>query len=122
MSKLYNKYLELKKENKEALYLFKSGNFYIFLDEDAIKINKITTLKLINLNKDIVKCGFPINSKEKYISIFDNLKLNIKIIDECNEIKPTDKIIMKLKKIDINYLTPIEALRVLGELKEIINE
>ena len=35
MSKLYNKYIDKKKENNNKLYLFKSGNFYIFLGEDA---------------------------------------------------------------------------------------
>ena len=41
MSKLYNNYLALKKENESTLFLFKSGIFYIFLDEDATKISNI---------------------------------------------------------------------------------
>lgn len=35
MSKLYDKYLELKKKDESKMYLFRCGNFYIFLDEDA---------------------------------------------------------------------------------------
>ena len=107
MSKMYLKYLEKKKDNNKY-YLFKSGAFYIFLDEDAKNISKITTLCLTNLNKDVVKCGFPKNSLEKYLSIFDNLKLDIEIIEE-----PVNKI----KKIDIDNV--IEFLK---EIKEYINE
>ena len=40
MSKIYNKYLELKEENNEKMYLFKSGRFYIFLADDCDKINE----------------------------------------------------------------------------------
>ena len=40
MSKLFDVYKRLKKEDSETLYLFKSGIFYIFLDEDAKTINK----------------------------------------------------------------------------------
>ena len=108
MSKMYLKYLEKKKDNNNKYYLFKSGAFYIFLDEDAKNISKITTLCLTNLNKDVVKCGFPKNSLEKYLSIFYNLKLDIEIIEE-----PVNKI----KKIDIDNV--IEFLK---EIKEYINE
>lgn len=43
------------------------GAFYVFLDEDAKEISKQISLKLTKLNDDIVKCGFSINSLEKYI-------------------------------------------------------
>ena len=54
MSKLYLEYKRKKDENKDKYYLFKSGLFYIFIDEDAKKINKITPLNITNLNNDIV--------------------------------------------------------------------
>lgn len=57
MSKLYERYLELKKQDSSILYLFKSGIFYIFLDEDAKKMSYILNLKLSNLNESILKCG-----------------------------------------------------------------
>lgn len=107
MSKIYTKYLEKKQENKEKYYLFKSGTFYIFIDEDAKEISKITTLKITNLTKDIVKCGFPKNSLEKYLNIFKNLNLDVEVIEEVNQIK----------KVDIDNL--IELLK---EIKEYINE
>ncbi len=36
MSKLYNRYLEKKADKADKLYMFKSGNFYIFLGDDVI--------------------------------------------------------------------------------------
>ena len=47
--KLYDKYKYLKKIDSNKNYLFKSGNFYIFLDEDAKVISSVTTLKLTML-------------------------------------------------------------------------
>lgn len=81
MSKLYNEYIRKKKEDSNKYYLFKLGLFYIFIDEDAKKINKITPLNITNLNNDIVKCGFPSNSLDKYLDIFKNLGLDIEIVN-----------------------------------------
>lgn len=122
MSKLYKKYLEEKRKDSNNLYLFRSGMFYIFLDEDAKKINSITTLKLTNLNNEVVKCGFPHKCLDKYLEIFENLNLSIKIIERENiEEISEEKIIDKIKKIDLNKITPIEAFEILKEIKEILN-
>ena len=77
MSKLFDVYKRLKKEDSETLYLFKSGIFYIFLDEDAKTINKFYNLKLTYLNAEIVKCGFPLNSLQKYLYLFNNFPYKI---------------------------------------------
>ena len=84
MSKLYNKYLQLKCEDSSYYYLFKSGIFYIFLDEDAKKMSEILNLKLSNLNENILKCGFPINSFQKYSNLLNNQNYKIKIINNSN--------------------------------------
>ena len=72
MSKLYNEYLKRKKIDNNKYYLFKSGLFYIFIDEDAKYISNITLLKLTNLNNNVVKCGFPSNSLDKYLDFLIN--------------------------------------------------
>lgn len=62
MSKIYNKYIELKKnelDNKKTLYLFRYGIFFIFIDGDAKIASEHLNLKLSQLNDKIVKCRFP---------------------------------------------------------------
>ena len=81
MSKLFTMYQNLKSENSSDLYLFKSGMFYIFLDDDARKINELLGLKLTNLNSSVQKCGFPQNSLNKYLKLLNYLPYSIKIID-----------------------------------------
>lgn len=81
MSKLFEIYKKLKQNDNETLYLFKSGIFYIFLENDAKIINKTFGLKLTNLNDKIVKCGFPSNSLQKYIRLLSSANYKIKIID-----------------------------------------
>lgn len=118
--KLYDKYLELKKENNDNLYLFKSGIFYIFLDKDAIKVNSITTLELTKYSKNIFKCGFPKQSLEKYLNIFNNLGIKITLTrDDNNDL---DKYLDRIRKIDIEKITPIESMNILSELKSKLNE
>lgn len=84
MSKLYDTYISLKanqKDDENTLYLFKSGIFFICIDEDAKKASNILNLKLTNLNENIVKCGFPIQSLEKYSNLLKLHNYSFKIID-----------------------------------------
>ena len=84
MSKLYSLYKNLKEENKDIIYLFKSGIFYIALDDDAIFLSNKFNFKLTNLNDSIVKCVFPISSVEKYIKIFTYNNIDFKLIDSSS--------------------------------------
>ena len=120
MSKLYDLYKSKKEIDKSKCYLFWSGMFYIFIDEDAKEISKKTLLKLSNLSNDVVKCGFPYNQLDKYMELFNNLGIEVEIVD--NNIDNSDRIIKKLKKIDIDNITPLESLKVLNELKVMANE
>lgn len=83
MSKLYEKYKNLKSENPTKLYLFKSGIFYIFLDEDAIKMSKLLNLKLTKLNETVSKCGFPVKNIDKYLHLIKLNNYEIDIIDSA---------------------------------------
>lgn len=122
MSKLYDLYLEKKKENSDYLYLFKSGTFYIFIDEDAKFISSITTLILTNLTKEKLKCGFPKNSFDKYMAIFNNLELNVQVIEELHGKKSYENIINKIKEINIDVLRPIDAFNIIVKLKGELDE
>lgn len=88
MSKIYNKYIELKSESnyqENTLYLFKSGLFFIFIDKDAQIISPILNLKLGMLNDTIVKCGFPVQSLQKYLNLMKNTPYHIEIVSFENK-------------------------------------
>lgn len=81
MSEIYKRYLHLKIKNSQKFYLFKCGIFFIFIDEDARIMSNVLNLKLVKLNTVILKCGFPINSLNKYMSILNNLNYDVEIVD-----------------------------------------
>ena len=119
MSKLIEKYNELKQMDSDKLYLFKSGKFYIFLCDDVDFINEYVVLKKTLFTKDKYKCGFPEERLSDYLRVFQNHNLNVELIEEVN----SENNIMKLiKNIDINNITPVEALIKLNEIKELIND
>lgn len=119
MSKLYEKYKKLK--NKEDIvYIFKVGMFYIILDKDANIVSDILNLKLIPLNSEVIKCGFPINSLDKYERILKDNKIKYKIIENYEENKDLNKYLNKIKKYNIDNLTGIKAIELIHELKEIL--
>ena len=97
MSKLYQTYVALKIQDSTQLYLFKSGIFYIFLDEDAKLISSLFNLKLTNLNSVVVKCGFPTSQLEKYTRLFNTANLSFKIIDvaDNSSYSPKDFVLNK---------------------------
>lgn len=122
MSKLYTKYLEKKNINKNKYYLFECGMFYIFIDDDAYKISKYVPFKITKLNENIVKCGFPKNSIDKYMGIFENLELDVEIINNNDRDVINDKIIKMIKDIDIDNISPLKAIEILYKFKELLNE
>lgn len=130
MSKLYDTYLYLKKNSKDSnnfLYLFKSGMFYIFLDEDAKIASQFLNLKLTYFTDKILKCGFPINSLEKYSNILNTTSYKLKIIDtiqntiyDLNDYhfeKETQTLLLKIANINIDNLSIKEAYDFIEDIK-----
>ncbi len=124
MSKLYNQYLELKSKNKDIFYLFRCGNFYIFIGDDAKDISEKVVLKLTPFTKDIMKCGFPLSSLQDYMRVFANLGLNVEVIEkkEMSLEEKQNKVWKILQKLDLEKLTPLNAFEELLKIKEIMNE
>ena len=122
MSKLYTRYLEKKNIDKDKYYLFECGMFYIFIDDDAYKISKYVPFKITKLNENIVKCGFPKNSIDKYMEIFNNLELDIEIVNNNDKDVINDKIIKIIKDIDIDNISPLKVIEILYKFKELLNE
>lgn len=116
MGSIYERYVKLKERDSKYLYLFKSGNFYVFLDDDAKAISRVTLLKLTNYNNDIYKCGFPIRSLSKYLELFDNLDLNVKLVDNDN----LDKYLCYISDIDIDNISYDECKDILSNIKELL--
>ena len=113
--KIYDKYKELKEQNSSKMYLFRNGNFYIFLDKDADVINEYVVLKKTNFTKDVQKCGFPVNSKVAYLKVFQNHGLDIEIIEKVEN--QENNLLEQIKKTNIDEITPIEALNLLYDIK-----
>ena len=110
MSKLYQTYISLKVQDSTQLYLFKSGIFYIFLDEDAKLISSLFNLKLTNLNSMIMKCGFPTSQIEKYTELFKKANLSFKIIDSANNFLYSPKEFILNKNLE-TFLSKIASVK-----------
>lgn len=131
MSKLFDNYLNLKATEKDAnntLYIFKSGIFFIFLDNDAKIASRLLNLKITYLTEDVIKCGFPINSLEKYTNILNKTSYKIKIIDTAKNYiytfddykldKKIEELLSVINSVDINSLSVKEAYDFIDFLKE----
>lgn len=130
MSKLYNIYENLKKKNENTIYLFKSGIFYIALDNDAKKLSNLFNFKLSNLNDSILKCGFPSNSLDKYLGLFKIHNLPVEIIEdntiyslkEYTQNSNLQDIITYIKKADIESFSISEAYSFIEKLQELAKD
>ena len=132
MGKLYTKYIQLKKENSDVLYVFKSGVFFLFIDEDAQKINQALNLKLTKLNDTILKCGFPISAKDKYFELLKQTPYEIEIIENINSLPSTNiplnldnsikNLIIKIKQTNIESLSIKDAYDFIKNIKESANK
>ena len=132
MSKLYNTYLELKKQNSQTIYLFKSGIFFLARDKDAHILSSTFHFKLVNLTDTIVKCGFPCSSIDKYSNLFKVHNLTIKIIEPDNNImynladytqsQSMIKLLDCINYVDVDNLSITEAYQWIKDLKNKVKE
>ena len=113
VSKIVREYNRLKSKNKNKLYLFKVGKFYIFIGEDVNTINNYMVLKITKFSNEYDKCGFPVERLDDYLRVFKNLKLDVEVIDEIQDID----VIKELKNINIDELSKEDALNLLKEIK-----
>lgn len=134
MSKLYSKYLEQKALNPNELYLFKSGIFYMALNEDANRLSDALSLKVTNITDKLYKCCFPVSKSDYYFKSLESLNINYKIIDPSQnvvlnyaEYKDNEKfngIITNLLKLDLNKTSFQDAYIILTDtihdLKQIL--
>ena len=68
MSKIYDRYIELKNKDSDKIYLFLCGNFYIALDSDAIILNELFGMKLTsNIYRAIVRISLLLSDKKSNI-------------------------------------------------------
>ena len=132
MSKLYKSYEKLKEKCVDKIYIFKSGMFYICLEEDAKKISEIFGFKMTKLNEKVMKAGFPISRLDYYVEQLNNRKIPFEIVDSDyskienyedymnnNKLK---NIIKTVKKIDLNNITFRDAYNILENLKQKIEQ
>lgn len=127
MSKLIKMYEDLKNQNNEKLYLFKSGVFYIFIGDDAKEMSEVFNFKLTSLNENYVKCGFPSNSLDKYTNLIKRLNYDVEIIEPANNSICSAKdysnninimnLLNEIASLDIDAISPKDAHDILCRVK-----
>lgn len=126
MSKIIKKFNELKKQDASSIYVFRIGIFYNIFNEDAKLLNEKLGLKLTSLSPEIIKCGFPISSLEKYTKKFNDLQLHYKIIDDLPENTniidysnnvELKKLLNKIIDVDMNNTTFQQSFNILLDLQ-----
>ncbi len=132
MSKLYDKYLYLKKLDNSKIYLIKSGIFYIALEDDALELSEKFNFKLTNLNDKITKCGFPESRIKYYTNLLDIMNIKYEIINldnnttlqnniECNNSNNTSfksilDLVEKISSLDMDDISFKKSFEILGQL------
>ena len=122
MSKLYDKYEKLKSEDLECIYLFLCGNFYIALDSDAIMLNELFDMKLTKFSNLCDKCGFPINSLDKYERRLKDRNIKYKIINNVPDNEKLEKIKILVNIDNMNNLDKESLLNIVETIKKITME
>lgn len=123
MSKLQKLYDELKKKDKNQIYIFKVGIFYNILNEDAKVVNNAIGLKLTDLGPNIVKCGFPVSNLEKYTNLLKSKKIEFKVINTLTSSNNQNtssygSIIKQIQNINLDNTTCKEAFDLLYNIQQ----
>lgn len=121
MSKLLKQYEELKKKDPNKIYVFKVGIFYNILNEDARLVSKEIGLKITDLSPEIIKCGFPVATLEKYTNLLKERDIKFEVISNqtsSNQNTSYAKIIQKIQNIDLDNTTCKEAFDILYMIQQ----
>lgn len=136
MSKLYSEYEKLKQKNNKKIYLFKSGIFYVALQDDAQKLSEIFDFKITNLNDNVIKCGFPLKRLEFYINLLKQKNVDFEIVDnnyskienysDYLNNESVKNILHSIVELDMNDISFKQAFEILNnlhiKLKQIYNK
>ena len=126
MSKLLNKYNELKKEDSSFIYIFRVGIFYNVFNNDADILSNALGLKITHLSDELYKVGFPISQIEKYSQLLTNKNIKFKIVDNLDKKQTNEylknielkKIVNQILNIDINNTTFSQAFNLLIDIQK----
>lgn len=125
MSKLVKLYTKLKQENPNKLYLFKSGIFYIAIDDDALTLSELFDFKIIDLNSKSIKCGFPTNKISYYSGLLNINNIDFEIINSLETVAVQntnqvlyENIINEILKINFDEISFKDAFFKLQNLQE----
>ena len=120
MSKLATIYFAKKCLNPDLVYIFHCGIFYLFLEDDAMRMNEMFQLKITHLSPEISKCGFSESASQKYFTMLDQAHVSYEVIELEKKDTVEKRIVKRLKEVNLYQVTPIEALEILFELKEML--
>lgn len=121
MSKLLKQYEELKKKDPEKIYIFKVGIFYNILNEDARLVSKEIGLKLTDLSPEIIKCGFPVATLEKYTNLLAEHNIKFEVVSSQTlsyQNASYEQIVKKILNIDLDNTTCKEAFDILYMIQQ----
>ena len=98
------RYEMYKRQYNNYIILFKQGNFYYSINDDALILNNIFNYK-VNVVSDFIKVGFPLKSIDKVLPIFEENNINYIIVykEIIEKKKYTNNNYLKYLNIDSNY-------------------
>ena len=71
----------------------------------------------MKFSSESYKCGFPADVLDNYIRVFKNHNLDVEVIDSLKT-NIDDSIKEKIINLDIDSITPLQALNILKDVKE----
>ena len=150
-SPILRQYQEIKSNHSGSVLLFQRGAFYISLDEDALIVTSVCSIKLRHYSPNNQKpmCGFPVVAVDEYLSMLTNKGHGVVICDQVDGYDPqtgqrrrevktirapseiaTDtsfpnmesKVIADIMNLHIETMTPIQALLKLAKYQEMLRK
>lgn len=126
MSKLFERYKNLKLKDNKKIYIFLIGKFYTCLSDDAILLNKIFGYKIKDFYNQTTKVAFPTEALEKVTRILNINDIEYEILNKTKleeKLSNTNNnILQEIKSINMNSITPIDAFNKLFEFQKQLKE
>lgn len=82
---VYNEqYINLKEKHPDRVFLFREGNIYSSIYQDAVEVSKTVGITLKRDKDNVYMCGFPFYSLDIYLPKLVRAGYSISIVEPCS--------------------------------------
>ncbi len=95
MTPMLKQYMDIKKNHKDDILLFRLGDLYEMFFEDAFEASKILDIVLTSRQANVPMCGIPYHAVDSYVARLIKAGKRVAVCEQMEDPASTDKLVAR---------------------------